>query len=94
MQNKANFPDIQMNVSDAITMNYEIFTTYRAQKTKPIQTQLKPKQSQNKPNFLDVQMNVNIYYTKVYNNETAFWRRQNKPNQTQFARRLNERKFL
>jgi len=62
MQNKPNLPDTQMNVSSAITMNYEQLTMNYANKnkpnSKPIEPKTNPKQTQfkantnpNKPNF-------------------------------------------
>ena len=83
MQNKPNFPDIPMNVSDAITMIYEIFPTCRAQKTNPIQTQLKPKQSQFKPNCRKAQINVSIFSEMAYENIQNWTLGENKPKQTQ-----------
>ncbi len=43
MQNKANLLNTQMNLSSAITMNYEQLTMNYANKNKPNQTQYKPK---------------------------------------------------
>ncbi len=58
MQNKANLLNAQMNVTSAITMNYEQLTMNYANKnkanTKPIQSQYKPNtnpiQTQYEPN--------------------------------------------
>ena len=54
MQNKPNFPNAQMNISAAITMDYaNIRLRSRRQNkanSKPIQTQSKPIQTQFKPN--------------------------------------------
>ena len=51
MQNKPNFRNDKMNITLDMTMYYEILSAGSGQKTKPIQTQFKPNQSQNKPNF-------------------------------------------
>jgi hypothetical protein len=48
MQNKANYPDDQMNVSKVITKDYRKKDDFAVQKTNPIQTQYKAKQSQYK----------------------------------------------
>jgi hypothetical protein len=50
MQNKPNSPNVQMNTSLFITMNYAIFASLTKVKNKAKQTQLKPKQTQFKPN--------------------------------------------
>jgi hypothetical protein len=61
MQNKANFPDAQMNINLYVTKDYENKSNWTLGKnkpnTKPIRTQsnpikpnLKPIQTQNKPN--------------------------------------------
>ena len=46
MQNKPNFNDAQMNLSIFTQMPYEKFLPLAGQKTNPIQTQFKPKQTQ------------------------------------------------
>ncbi len=43
MQNKPNLLDAQMNVSSAITMNYEQLTMNYANKNKPNSNPIKPK---------------------------------------------------
>jgi hypothetical protein len=50
MQNKPNFKNIKIGVSPFETSKYQILSAWRGEKTNPIQTQLKPKQSQYKPN--------------------------------------------
>jgi len=60
MQNKPNLLNARMNVSSAITMNYEQLTMNYANKnkpnSKPIQTQSKPiKANKNKPNSKPIQ---------------------------------------
>jgi len=50
MQNKPNFGNDKMNINSFATSKYEILSALRVQKTNPIQTQLKPKQSQFKAN--------------------------------------------
>jgi hypothetical protein len=63
MQNKANFRKSQVNINSVITSEYEQMDTWSSgknkAKTKPIQTQTNPIQTQykansnpNKPNFL------------------------------------------
>ena len=69
MQNKPNLPDAQMNVSSAITMNYEQLTVNYANKNKPNSKPIKANQTQYKPNSLDAQMNVSLAITRYYNNE-------------------------
>jgi hypothetical protein len=61
MQNKANFRKVKFNVNKVLTRNYDQMDTWSIRKTKPIQSQSKPKQTQlvlrslrrsrNKPNF-------------------------------------------
>jgi len=46
MQNKANFRNDKMNINSFVTNKYEILPAGSDQKTKPIQTQFKPNQSQ------------------------------------------------
>jgi len=53
MQNKPNFRNDKMNITLGMTTNYKNLSAGSGQKTNPIQTQLKPIQSQfnqNKPN--------------------------------------------
>jgi len=46
MQNKPNFFKGQINANSVFTKDYEDFMLYKSQKTKPIQTQFKPNQTQ------------------------------------------------
>jgi len=46
MQNKPNFKNDKMNINSFITSKYEILSAGSGQKTKPIQSQFKPNQSQ------------------------------------------------
>jgi hypothetical protein len=73
MQNKANFPDAQMNVSPVITREYENKSNCKLGEnkanTKPI-----------KANLLDAQMNITSVLTKDYENERLSRRGENKPN--------------
>jgi hypothetical protein len=46
MQNKANFGNDKRNITLDMTSNYKILCRSPGQKTKPIQSQLKPKQTQ------------------------------------------------
>jgi hypothetical protein len=88
MQNKANLPDAQMNVSPFITNDYENQPRLRTMKNKPNQSQSNPIQSQYKPNSRNIQIAVNLVKTRNYNNEQRTII-QNKPNQTQFQRQKN-----
>ncbi|MBC8467907.1 MAG: hypothetical protein H8D56_00430 [Planctomycetes bacterium] len=49
MQNKPNLRNDKMNINIDMTTNYKILSRWRGQKTKPIQSQFKPNQSQFKP---------------------------------------------
>ncbi len=62
MQNKAKFRKSQMNVSDYITMEYEIMDTWWSGKK---QSQTKP----NKPKLKKAKMNVNKVFAKNYENK-------------------------
>ena len=53
MQNKANFRKSQMNVNLYNTKDYENVLLHRPRKTKPIQTQFKPKTNPISPLFFD-----------------------------------------
>ncbi len=61
MQNKPNFQKAQMNVSNIITRNYQIFLLLAGQKNKPNSNPIKP-------NFQKAKMNVNSLITKDYRN--------------------------
>ncbi len=50
MQNKANFRKVKLNITKVLTKDYEQMDTWSIRKTKPIQSQLKPIQSQFKAN--------------------------------------------
>jgi len=73
MQNKANFPDAQMNVNKEITREYENKTLGGSGKNK---ANSKP----NKANLLNAQMNVTVFYTKDYENISNCSLFENKPN--------------
>ena len=73
MQNKPNFQDTQMNVSNVKTRNYQNLSRWRGQKTNPIQTQFKP-------NFQKAQMNISSLITKDYRKKDDFAVQKNKPN--------------
>jgi hypothetical protein len=62
LQNKANFPDDQMNVSGTITKDYENKSNWKLGKNKANTKPLKA-------NLLDTQMNVTSVLTKDYVNE-------------------------
>jgi len=84
MQNKANFPDTQMNVSRVSTKDYEDETLGKRGKNKP---NSKPIQTQTNPISEKAKMNVNYIITKGYENKSRFRAKakqtQFKPNQTQ-----------
>ncbi len=84
MQNKPNFQDAQMNVSNIITMIYQIFIPLAGQKNKP-------NSNPNKANLRKAKMNVNLTLTKDYRKKDDFVVRINKPN-SQNAQ--NERKRI
>ena len=73
MQNKANLPDDQMNVSSVITREYKNKTNWKLGEnkanTKPI-----------KANLLDAQMNVSSILTKDYERNDIFAVPENKAN--------------
>ncbi len=73
MQNKPNFQNSQMNVSNIITRNYKIFTPLAGYKNKPNSNPIKP-------NFKKAKMNVNLTLTKDYRKKDDFAVRINKPN--------------
>ncbi len=73
MQNKPNFKDAQMNVSNIITMNYQIFIPLAGQKNKP-------NSNPNKPNLRRARMNISSIITKDYRKKDDFAVRKNKPN--------------
>jgi hypothetical protein len=50
MQNKANFQKVKLNVTKVLIKDYDQMDTWSIRKTKPIQSQLKPIQSQFKAN--------------------------------------------
>ncbi|MHC4500978.1 MAG: hypothetical protein ACYS83_05025 [Planctomycetota bacterium] len=64
MQNKANLPDDQMNVTTFLTKEYENKIAFGLRKNKA-------NTNPNKANLLDAQMNVSTIITKEYENETA-----------------------
>ncbi len=77
MQNKANLPDAQMNVTSSITKHYENDNTFRLPENKP---NSKPIQSQYKPNSRKAKMNVGSVITKDYENKRPCRRPENKAN--------------
>jgi len=82
MQNKANFRNFQMSVSNIITMNYKKFIPLAGYKNKP-------NSNPNKPNLRKAQMNVNVFIIKDYRKKDDFAVRINKPN---FRNAQNEHK--
>ena len=73
MQNKANFPDAQMNVTKVLTKEYEKWTLGGCGKNKANSKPIKA-------NFQKVRMNVNFYSTKDYENIPNLTLFENKPN--------------
>jgi len=73
MQNKANFVDAQMDLSNVKTMNYKYFIPLAGYKNKP-------KTNPNKPNLRKAKMNVNLTLTNGYRKKDDFTVRINKPN--------------
>jgi hypothetical protein len=73
MQNKANFPDAQMNVTKVLTKDYENKTLGQSGKNK---ANSKP----NKANFQKARINVNFYSTKDYENKSNWALYENKAN--------------
>ncbi len=84
MQNKPNFQDAQMNVSNIITRNYENKWQRRVRKNKP-------NTNPNKPNLRKAKMNINSIITKDYRKKDDFLVRINKPNS---RKAKNERKII
>ena len=83
MQNKANFPDDQMNVNKVLTKDYENIANCKPGENK---ANSKP----NKANLLNDQMNVNKVLTKDYENISNWTLDENKantnPNKANFKR--------
>ncbi len=75
MQNKANFQKVKFNVNKVLTRDYDQMDTWSIRKTKPIQSQSKPIQSQLKP----IKAN-----SKPIQRQLKPIKCQNKPKQTQF----------
>jgi hypothetical protein len=73
MQNKANFPKSQMNITKVLTKEYEKWTLGGSGKNK---ANSKP----NKANLLNAQMNVNKVLTKDYENKSNWAICENKAN--------------
>jgi len=68
MQNKPNFQKCKMNITSALTKDYENIPPTKKCENKPNQTQFQPKNEANKPNQTQFQPK----------------NKANKPNQTQF----------
>ena len=89
MQNKANFPDDQMNVNKVLTMDYENKTLGGSGKK---QSQTNP----NKANFKKAKMNVTSIITKGYENKPPIrapkkqsqTSKRQKPMQTSLSQRI------
>ena len=70
MQNKANFPDDQMNVSAITTKDYKNKTLSGSGKNEP---KTNPIQTQTNPITEKPKMNVSTNITKGYDNKSHFW---------------------
>jgi len=73
MQNKPNLLHTQMNISSALTKDYESETAFRLRENKP-------NSNPNKPNFRKAKMNINSLITKDYRKNDALGVQKNKPN--------------
>jgi hypothetical protein len=73
MQNKPNFQDAQMSVSNIITMNYKNFIPLAGQKNKPNSNPIKP-------NLQKAKIDAKCVFTKDYRKNDDFAVRKNKPN--------------
>ena len=97
MQNKANLPDAQMNISSAITMDYVNLHLRSRFKNKANTKPIKANQSQYKTNFRKDKMDVSLAITRNYNNEQRTMNNEllfkTNPIQTQFAGCSNEHKL-
>jgi len=82
MQNKPNSPNVQMNVTNLITMNYTIFASLTKVKNKPNQTQFKPKTN---PIAEMSKMNENPYITMNYKDFIPMASKKTKPNKAKVA---------
>jgi hypothetical protein len=80
MQNKANFPDDQMNVSTVKTNGYENNRLRRRRENKPNSNPIKANTKPIKANLLDAQMNISSVLTKYYRKKDDFAVQKNKPN--------------
>ncbi len=96
MQNKPNFKDAQMNVSNIITMNYKNFIPLAGYKNKPNSNPIKPCPERTCPEqgrrsrmgqFRQrPKMNVNLYVIEDYDNDTTLRHKKTNPKQTQFPK--------
>ncbi len=81
MQNKPNFQNTQMNVSNIITRNYNNFLPLAGQKNKPNSNPIKP-------NLRKAKMNINSIIAKDYRKKDDFVVRINKPNSNPISKQL------
>jgi len=81
LQNKANSQNEKMFVTSFNTTRYVKLDTWLDGKTKPIQTQFKPKTN---PIIKVRKMNVSFCLTRKYDENSPGCLPKNKPNQTQF----------
>ena len=72
LQNKANFPDAQMNVNSILTKDYVNKSNWKVRKNK---ANTKP----NKANLLKAKMNVTTFLTKEYENKSNWTLGENEP---------------
>jgi hypothetical protein len=80
LQNKANFPDTQMNLTIYLTKNYENNPAARLRKNKP----------NSKPISKKPKMSASSIPTRDYENQPLAGLPQNKPNQTQSQNRIQK----
>ncbi len=80
-RNKPNSPNVQINVTNLITMNYAIFTSLTKVKNKPNQTQFK---ANSNPIGKRPKMNINNFLTKDYKNISRLPGNKTNPIQSQF----------
>ncbi len=80
MQNKANLPETQMNLTSLITVDYENIANWTLGENKPNSNPIKA-------NFQRAQMNVNSLITKDYRKKDDFAVQKNKPNSNPIFRK-------
>ncbi|MBA7669086.1 hypothetical protein ES703_77214 [subsurface metagenome] len=79
MQNKANLPDTQMNITSVITMNYEQLTMNYANKNKP----------NSKPICQRAKLMQSVYLQRIMKKNADRGYEKTKPKQTQYKPKTN-----